>query len=249
MAPLVTHLVIGERVFAQSPQFDSTDYGPFLLGCVLVDVNNFSGMDRRRTHFVGRLEDDGADAFNRSCANFLSQFDDLLIRPWSDLTGAEQTFIGGYLCHLAADEVWKQFSWNMLRALEIQSLAALPVPGGVIFTAFGVLSSKMYIDFPAVVSALNDVAIPHVMTHVPYDAFQAMWEIVKEYMLTGGTPGSYFEMLKREGRTDAEVQEVIRRHDVYWEDAVALIHGLGGVEPFVQAATRRSLETIPRLWA
>ena len=56
MAPLVTHLVIGERVFAQSPQFDSADYGPFLLGCVLVDVNNFSGMDRRRTHFVGRLE-------------------------------------------------------------------------------------------------------------------------------------------------------------------------------------------------
>ncbi|MEE9615900.1 MAG: hypothetical protein V3T90_02705 [Anaerolineae bacterium] len=249
MAPLVTHLVIGERVFAQSPQFASTDYVPFLLGCVLVDANNFSGMDRRRTHFVGRLEDDGADAFNRSCANFLSQFDDLLVRPWSELTGAEQTFIGGYLCHLAADEVWKQFSWNMLRALEIQSLAALPVPGGVIFTAFGVLSSKMYIDFPAVVSALNDVAISHVMTHVPYDAFQAMWEIVKEYMLTGGTPGSYFEMLKREGRTDAEVREIIRRHDVYWEDAVALIHDLGSVEPFIQAAIRRSLEMIPRLWA
>jgi hypothetical protein len=56
-------------------------------------------------------------------------------------------------------------------------------------------------------------------------------------------------MLKREGRTDAEVQEVIRRHDVYWEDAVALIHDLGGVEPFIQAAIRRSLETIPRLWA
>ena len=71
MAPLVTHLVIGERVFAQSPQFDSTDYGPFLLGCVLVDVNNFSGMDRRRTHFVGRVDEDGADAFNRSCASFL----------------------------------------------------------------------------------------------------------------------------------------------------------------------------------
>lgn len=249
MAPLVTHLVIGERVFAQSPQFDSTDYGPFLLGCVLVDVNNSSGMDRRRTHFVGRLEDDGADAFNRSCANFLSQFDELLIRPWSDLTGAEQAFIGGYLCHLAADEVWKQFSWNMLRALEIQSLAALPVPGGVIFTAFGVLSSETYVDFPAVVSALNDVAIPHVMTHVPYDAFQAMWEIVKEYMLTGGTPGSYFEMLKREGRTDAEVREVIRRHDVYWEDAVVLIHDLGGVGSFIHAAIRRSLEKIPRLWA
>ncbi len=249
MAPLVTHLVIGERVFAQLPQFDSTDCGPFLLGCVLVDVNNFSGMDRRRTHFVGRLEDDGADAFNRSCANFLSQFDELLIRPWSELTGVEQAFIGGYLCHLAADEVWKQFSWNMLRALEIQSLTDLPVPGGVIFTAFGVLSSETYVDFPAVVSALNDVAIPHVLTHVPHDAFQAMWDIVEEYMLTGGTPESYFEMLKREGRTDSQIQEVIRRHDVYWEDAVALIHGLGSVEPIIHAAVKRSLEMIPRLWA
>jgi hypothetical protein len=137
----------------------------------------------------------------------------------------------------------------MLRALEIQSLTDLPVPGGVIFTAFGVLSSKMYVEFPAVVSALNDVAIPHVLTHVPHDAFQAMWDIVEEYMLTGGTPESYFEMLKREGRTDSQIQEVIRRHDVCWEDAVALIHDLGGVEPFIQAAIRRSLEKIPRLWA
>jgi hypothetical protein len=137
----------------------------------------------------------------------------------------------------------------MLRALEIQSLAALPVPGGVIFTAFGVLSSKMYVEFPAVVSALNGVAIPHVMTHVPYDTFQAMWDIVEEYMLTGGTPGSYFEMLKREGRTDSQIQEVIRRHDVYWEDAVVLIHDLGGVEPIIHAAVEQSLEMIPRLWA
>ncbi|MCK4470531.1 MAG: hypothetical protein KAW49_01965, partial [Anaerolineae bacterium] len=83
MAPLVTHLVTGERVFAQLQRFDAKGYGSFLLGCVLVDVNNFSGIDRRRMHFVGRLEEDGADAFNRSCANFLSQFDDLLIRPWS----------------------------------------------------------------------------------------------------------------------------------------------------------------------
>ena len=68
-------------------------------------------------------------------------------------------------------------------------------------------------------------------------------------MLTGGTPGSNYEMLRREGRTGAEVQEVTRRHDVYWEDAVALIHDLGGVEPFIQTAIRRSLEKIPRLWA
>jgi len=249
MAPLITHLVVGERAFAQLPQFDPTDYGAFLLGCVLVDVNNFSGMDRRRTHFAGRLQEDGAAAFNKSCANFLSQCADLLIRPWSELTSAERTFVAGYLCHLAADEVWKQFTWNMLRALGIHSLADLPVPGGVIFTAFSVLSSKTYVDFPAVASALNDIAIPHVLTHVSYDAFRTMWDIVAGYTLNGSTPESYFEMLRREGRTSAEIQEVIRRHDVYWEDAVALIRDLGGVEPYIQAAVQRSLETIPRLWA
>jgi hypothetical protein len=49
MAPLITHLVVGERVFAQLRQFDSAAYGPFLLGCILVDVHGFSNIDRRVT--------------------------------------------------------------------------------------------------------------------------------------------------------------------------------------------------------
>lgn len=249
MAPLVTHLVVGERVFAQSPQFNSTDSGSFLLGCVLVDVNSFSGMDRRRTHFAGRLEEDGADAFNKSCTNFLSQLDDLLLRPWRELTRAEQAFVAGYLCHLAADEDWKQFEWNVLQTLKIPSLADFPVPGEVFLTVFDVLSSEIYIDFSSVASALNDVSIPDVLTHIPHKAFQAMWSIAKEHVTTGDTPESYFEMLKRLGQTDAELREVIRQHDVYWEDAVALIHDLGGVEPRIRAGVERSLEVIPHLWA
>jgi hypothetical protein len=31
MAPLTTHLVIGERVFAHLPRLDPSDYGAFLL--------------------------------------------------------------------------------------------------------------------------------------------------------------------------------------------------------------------------
>ncbi len=249
MAPLVTHLVIGERVFVQLQQFDPTDYGSFLLGCVLVDVNSFSNIDRRRTHFVGRLDEDGVDAFNRSCANFLNQLDGLLLRPWSELTGREQAFVAGYLCHLASDEAWKLFSWNMLLALGVPSLVDLPVPGEVVMTAFDVLSSKMLVDFPAIVSALNDAPIPDVLTHVPHDAFQAMWGIVKEHVMNGNTPASYFEVLKRGGKTSAEIQAVRHQHDVHWEDAVALIHDGGGVEPYIHAATQRSLETVPRLWA
>ncbi len=251
MAPLVTHLVIGERVFAQLQRFNEGDYGPFLLGCVLVDVHGFSDVDRRRTHFVGRLEEDGADAFNRSCANFLSQLDGLLLRPWSDLTSTERAYVAGYLCHLAADEAWKLFSWNVLRALGATSWAEadLSVPGDVVMTVFDVSSSRLYVDFPTVVSALNDVEIPNVLTHVPHEAFQAMWGIVKEHVTTGDTPESYFEMLKRLGQTDAELREVIRQHDVYWEDAVALVHDTGGVEPRIRAGVERSLEVIPHLWA
>ncbi|MFQ6100458.1 MAG: zinc dependent phospholipase C family protein [Anaerolineae bacterium] len=249
MAPLVTHLVIGERVFAQLQRLDPTDYGSFLLGCVLVDVHGFSDIDRHRTHFVGRLDEDGVGAFNTSCANFLSQLDGLLPRPWTELTGAEQAFVAGYLCHLAADEDWKQFGWNLMHALGIASLADLPVPGDVVMTVFDVLSSKMYLDFPAVVSALDDVEIPEVLMHVPHEAFQAMWDIVKEHVMTGDTPESYFEMLKRLGQTNAQLQGVICQHHVYWEDAVALVDDTGGVAPRIQAGVRRSLETIPRLWA
>lgn len=249
MAPLVTHLVIGERVSARSQRFDPKDYGAFLLGCVLVDVHGFSNIDRHRTHFAGRLDEDGVDTFDRSCANFLSQLDDLLLRPWSELTGKERAFVVGYLCHLATDEDWKQFSWNILHTLGVQSLADLPVPGEVFMTVFDVLSSELYVDFPAVVSALNDASVPDVLTHIPHDAFQTMWDIIKEHAMDGTTPESYFEMLKRMGRTGAEIQAVRHEHDVYWESAVASVHDLGGVEPRIQAAVRRSLEALPLLWA
>lgn len=249
MAPLVTHLVIGERVFAQLQQFDDQEYGSFLLGCVLVDVHGFSHIDRRRTHFAGRLDEDGVDAFSRSCANFLSQLDGLLLPPWSELAGAGQAFVAGYLCHLAVDEDWKRFGWDILHAMGIASLADLPVPGDVVMTAFDVLSSQMHVDFPAIVSVLNGVSIPNVMTHVPHDVFQAMWDIVEEHVMSGGTPESYFEMLRRLGKTSAEIQAVRQQHEAHWEDAVELIQNFGGVQPRIQAMVQRSLETIPRLWA
>lgn len=249
MAPLITHLVIGERTFAQLQQFDGKDYGSFLLGCVLVDVHGFGSIDRRETHFVGRLEEDGTDAFNKSCANFLNQLDSLLLRPWSRLVSAERAFVTGYLCHLAVDEDWKRFGWDIMQALKLKSLAEIPVPGDVMLTVFDVLSSQMYVDPPAIASALNDAVIPDVLGHISYDAFQAMWDIAKEHTLTGDTPESYFEMLKREGKTAAELQEVIHEHNVYWNDALALVHDLGGVEPRIQGGVQRSLEVIPHLWA
>ena len=249
MAPLTTHLVIGERVFAQLSQLDPVDYGGFLLGNVLVDVHVFGDVERRTTHFAERLAGDGPLAFHRSCANFLSQLDGLLARPWDALTSAERAFVAGYLCHLAADEDWKQFDWDTLHTQGIYLWTDLPVPGDVILTAFDVLSSELYVDFPSVASALRDVAVPDLWTHVPYGIFQAMWETFQAHFLDHSTLESYFETERRLGKTGAEVEELRHQHEVYWEDAVQLIQTtFGGIQSRVQAMVQHSLKTMPRLW-
>ncbi len=249
MASLVTHLVIGERVLARLPQFNAMDYGPFLLGCLLADVNNFANIDRRRTHFAGSLAQDGVAAFTTMCTGFLRRRDDLLSRPWNELDGTGQAFVSGYLCHLAADEESKRLSWNLLLTLGIKSVADLPVPGGVIMTAFSVLSSELFVNWPAIATALSDASVPDVMTHVPHEAFQAMWDIVREPVMNGHTSEHFFELLKRQGKSSADLQVVRERHETYLDEATALIRDMGGVEPFIQTAVEHSLEMIPRLWA
>jgi len=250
MAPLITHLVIGERVFRQLRHLNptSTIYGSYLLGCLLVDVNHFSDVDRRQTHFVGRLDEDGADAFEKSCANFLSQLDSSLSRPWDELTPREQAFVAGYLCHLAADETWKAFTWRLLQTLDITSWVDFPVPGEVVLTVVSVLSSRVLTDPRAVTAALNDASIPHVLTHVPHDAFQNMWDITQAYALDGRTRESYFEMLERAGKTGAEIETARQQHDLHWEDATTLIHEAGGVEPYIQNASGHAARVVSRLW-
>jgi hypothetical protein len=247
MAPLVTHLVIGERVFTQLPQFGSADYGAFLLGCLLVDVNGFSDIDRRLTHFAGRLSEDGEGPLEKSCIRFLKQLDALLVRPYGRLENPQRAFVAGYLCHLAADEAWKAFGWNLMRRLGITSLAALPVPAEAITTVCSVLSAGMLVDFPSVTSALTDVQVPDVFTHVPHAAFQRMWSIVREHVLDGGTLESYFALLRRNGLSSAEVRAARHQHALHWDNAIDLLRDIGGIEPIIWAADHRSVETLPLL--
>jgi hypothetical protein len=249
MAPLVTHLVVGERVFAQLQQFDSTAYGPFLLGCVLVDVNGFIGIDRRVTHFVGRLHEDGRDAFGKSCDNFLEQLDTLLIRPWRELQQHERAFVAGYLCHLAVDEVSKQSGYEMLQKLGISSLADLPVPGGILLSAFAALTSELHGDFSAIALALENVSIPHVLVHVLLDDFRAMWEVSGERIMNGCPHELRIEMLRRMGKTNAQIEAARHEHETHWDAAVAFAQESGEVERIVDDGVRRSLEVLPRLRA
>ena len=249
MAPLTTHLVIGERVFAQLPQVEKADYGAFLLGCVLVDANGFTDIKRRTTHFSRHRVTDGPHAVNRSCANFLDQLDDLLVRGWGTLAHEERAFVAGYLCHLAADEEWKRFTQDLLRAMGILAPEDLSIPGSAIMRAFDVLSSELYIDFSCVASALRDASVPDVFTHVPHDVFRAMWDVVRGHLTHRSSTESYLAMLRRLGVPDAEIEAERRALQTYWKDAVDFIHKYhGGIHSHIQAMVQRSLRTMPRLW-
>jgi hypothetical protein len=248
MAPLITHLVVGERVFAQLRQFDSAAYGPFLLGCILVDVHGFSNIDRRVTHFVGRLHEDGEDAFRKSCDNFLERLDSLLVRPWGELGQQERAFVAGYLCHLAVDEVSKLMTYEAMQKLGISSLADLPVPGGVLLGAFAALTSELRGDFSTTASALENASIPHVLAHVSLDDFQAMWEISKEWLISGCPYELRIEMLRRMGKTEAQIEAARREREAHWDAAVTFAQESGEVERTVDRGGRHSLEVLPRLW-
>jgi hypothetical protein len=211
-------------------------------------VSSFEPIDRRQTHFVGRVEEDGTDAFEKSCDHFLSQLDGLLLSPWDSLSVADQAFVAGYLCHLAADEPWKEFGWRLLREFKIVNWQDFPIPGGVILTAFSVLSSDLFMDFPAVAKALEGAAVPRVMAHIPHASLRRMWDAAREYLLDGRTAESYLKMLERSGSPKSKVDEIRLRHEYWWNEAMAFVQDTGGIEPYVDVAVERAVEVIPRLW-
>ncbi len=246
MPPLTTHLVVAEQVFPHLVAFSAAEYGAFLTGNLVVDVNSFTAVPRRTTHFVGRLEEDGDAAFTESCANFLARREHLLARSWTMLTPKESAFVTGYLCHLAADEVWKAMGARLQQELGLASLQDMAVPPAVVLTAFSVLSHALFADFAAVTAALN-TAPPDLFTHVAHADFLRMWDIVRLPLLKGDSPASFFAMLARSGKDAAELQKVREQHARHWDAAVALIKQLGGVEAFVAEAVQHALEVLPAL--
>jgi hypothetical protein len=248
MAPLITHIVVGERVFLESNRFAPGDLGPFLLGCILVDVHFFRPIDRRTTHFAGRFAGENPDAYDKSCDTFLHRLDHLLRPPLGELTSAEQAFIAGYLCHLGADEEWKRFDWHMITTQGIRWWADLPVPGDVLLTAFDVLSTELYREPAAIGAALADVCVPDVMTHVPHSVFVDFWDIARDHALNGRTTESYLQMLRRMGRSPSQVRVARCEHEACWTDALTLTDSLfGGVPSRVEAMVQWSLREMPRL--
>lgn len=249
MATLIAHLVVGERVSAtmQHLRSGSQVYGAFLLGCVLVDANNYSGLGRHQTHFTKLSDGEGGSAPRGSCGSFLKQLDSLLLRRWDALSEPEQAFVAGYLCHLAADEAWLEVSWGLLQELGLRAWEDLPVPAEVMLLAFNELSQDLFEDSSIIASALNSAAIPKVFAHVSQQAFRKMWEDAQAYVLDGGSLESYLALLENRGKPYKEIQAVRQHGEGYREEATALIKTAGGIERFIRAAVERSVQVMPKL--
>lgn len=251
MPPLNTHLVTGERLFPTLP-LEAHTYGDFLLGSLLADVNSFGALDRRDTHFVGRVDEDGEAAYTLSCTNFLRQRSTLLRRPWDALDARERAFVTGYFGHLAVDETWKAADAQYLRrrgARTWRELHTPRVPGEVFLTAFSVSSQPHYRDFGAVAAALRPIdAVPDVFSHVPHADFTRMWHNIKPALLAPYTIEAYFEILTRKGHSPEQLRASRAEHARYWEAALAQIAELGGVAAFLVAAVAHAVETLPTLY-
>jgi hypothetical protein len=246
MPPLTTHLVIGERVFRKFTQFDSLQpaYGAFLLGCLLVDVNGFSDIDRSITHF----DNDHFGPHPCGANNFMDQLEGLLIYPWTDLCNEGKAFVLGYFCHLAADEEWKLGNHKLRDAIGVQRLSQL-IPVDVILTEFDVQSNGMFLDSSTLHKALENARIPNVLTHVPHVTFQRMWEIIQTHVLIQSSPDTFVEMIIRNGATPEEADKARQEHKQYHEKADAMIDDFfGGVRPRTETMINYTIAKMPAFW-
>lgn len=250
MAASITHLAVGERIlnvyYSDAPW---EVHSAFLAGCALVDVHGFNSIDRRYTHFVGRVEEDGEHAYLHSCTTFLHTLDSLLRLPQSRLRPEEHSFAAGYLCHLAVDECWKKLGSQLFQRFGIRSWADFPVPADVSVTTYDFMSSKLFLDPRALHAQLEQLVIPDVFLHVPVTLFVRQWNIIREYVFAGGTPEAYLQMLALAGLPAGEIEETRRRYDAHWESSMEFGRRIGGAEPFLEEGVERSMQVLPQLLA
>lgn len=252
MAPLNMHVVVGEQVFSQTQLLSShpTMYGPFLLGCILVDIHGFRPFSRAHTHFSERLVTDGPLAIEKSCDNFLEQLPSLVARPFPHLTDIDQAFLAGYACHLAVDEEWKLHDWYLIHERGINVWRELEIPGSVLLTAFSALSQEIFYDFPSVAAVLHTVTVPDTLTHIPYTELVAMWHLVREHILDEKSGVESFLRMRQAQGVPPDTLAIIRReHEQYWSKAVEAVYTyLGHPQERLPSMTRRAIDVMPRLF-
>jgi hypothetical protein len=198
MAPFLTHLLIAERVWnALGRQRPAPEhYGTFLFGCLAPDVDKLcDGVEQGTTHFVGK-DEAGMYAWRRS-QHFLEHQAGFLRAPFQTLEASEQSFVLGYLCHVATDESTARFAMDV-RSQVATADRSLPNTDAVL-TAMDPRFWAMVTDPEGVVAALEAVVIPEgIFTFVPQECLAAMHQVVVPQVREGGGLGPYLSMIRRQ---------------------------------------------------
>ena len=198
MAPFLTHLVVGERVWAalDGERPAPANYGTFLFGCLAPDVDKFCpGLEQSTTHFVAK-DDAGSYAWQRS-QRFLEDQASYLRAPFRALEAVEQAFVMGYLCHIATDEITARSAQTIERQ---NSGSDTPLPHvDAVLTAMDPRFWAMTRDRTSVVDALNRASIPdHAFVFTEGDCLQAMHQIVVPQVTEGGGLTPFLHMVRRQ---------------------------------------------------
>jgi hypothetical protein len=204
VAPFLTHLAVGERVWAGLTLNASNDdrqlypayYGTFLFGCLAPDVDKFCNcLEQGTTHFVAK-DEAGTHVWRRSQI-LLEQQATLLRAPFCALNGAEQAFVMGYLCHMATDEV----TGRMGQAVRSQfAVGGQTLPNvDAIFTAMDARSWHLITEPDNLVRALEMALIPlGTFDFVPAACLIAMYDIVLPQIRERGGLEPYIRMIGRQ---------------------------------------------------
>ena len=196
MAPFLTHLVVGERVWAalDGRQPGPETYGTFLFGCLAPDVDKFCHrLEQGTTHFMAK-DNAGTYAWQRS-RRFLEGQDNLLRVPFHALETVEQAFVIGYLCHIATDEITARSA----QAIKSQSSGAALPHVDAILTAMDPRFWAMTHDPAGLVDALNRAAIPErAFVFTDGGCLRAMYQVVVPQVVEGGGLVPFVRMLRRQ---------------------------------------------------
>lgn len=198
MAAFLTHLVIGERVWAalDGRWPGAEGYGTFLFGCLAPDADKMcDGLEQGTTHFLPK-DEAGEWTWQRG-QQFLDHPLDFLRAPFEALPASEQSFVLGYLCHVASDEITGRLARTLRQALAASG-RQLPDPDAVLT----LMDPRIWATAAApgsMLAALESVTIPEgTFPAIPLPCLTALRQIVLPQLQEGGGLKPYLRMVRRQ---------------------------------------------------
>lgn len=264
MAPFLTHLVVGERVWAalDGKHLATAHYGTFLFGCLAPDVDKFChGLEQSTTHFLAK-DEAGTWVWRRS-QRLLEDQAQLLRAPFDALEAAEQAFVVGYLCHVATDEITGRGA-QVIRGQNAGS-GSTPLPHvDAILTAMDPRFWAMAHEPATLIEALNHASIPDsAFAFTKRECLQALYQAVAPQVAEGGGLVPCVNMVRRQwqwmrnGRVsdapddpqlETDLAAFRRQIEADLPTSELLVDRLD-LELFLQEARRHSMERIQTLLA